>query len=207
MKIYDRDIREILHRDFYQCKDFIKTSTVVVDEMDICAGRSRIDIAVINGKMHGYEIKSKQDNLERLPRQVEDYNKIFDTMTLVVFENHLDKVYELIPSWWTVKSVKEKKSKIVITTIRKGKINKNIDVDSLILLLWRDEMINALMTYTDIRKGYKSKTRQQLGALLTANISHDQIPLIVREKLKVRESWKSVAIQQQDGDCTRMLPN
>lgn len=207
MKIYDRDIREILHRDFYQRKDFIKTSTVVVDEMDICAGRSRIDIAVINGKMHGYEIKSKQDNLERLPRQVEDYNKIFDTMTLVVFENHLDKVYELIPLWWTVKSVKEKKSKIVITTIRKGKINKNIDVDSLILLLWRDEMINALMTYTDIRKGYKSKTRQQLGALLTANISHDQIPLIVREKLKVRESWKSVAIQQQDGDCTRMLPN
>lgn len=207
MKIYDRDIREILHRDFYQRKDFIKTSTVVVDEMDICAGRSRIDIAVINGKMHGYEIKSKQDNLERLPRQVEDYNKIFDTMTLVVFENHLDKVYELIPSWWTVKSVKEKKSKIVITTIRKGKINKNIDVDSLILLLWRDEMINALMTYTDIRKGYKSKTRQQLGALLTANISHDQIPLIVREKLKVRESWKSVAIQQQDGDCTHMLPN
>ena len=207
MKIYDRDIREILHRDFYQRKDFIKTSTVVVDEMDICAGRSRIDIAVINGKMHGYEIKSKQDNLERLPRQVEDYNKIFDTMTLVVFENHLDKVYELIPSWWTVKRVKEKKSKIVITTIRKGKINKNIDVDSLILLLWRDEMINALMTYTDIRKGYKSKTRQQLGALLTANISHDQIPLIVREKLKVRESWKSVAIQQQDGDCTRMLPN
>lgn len=207
MKIYDRDIREILHRDFYQRKDFIKTSTVVVDEMDICAGRSRIDIAVINGKMHGYEIKSKQDNLERLPRQVEDYNKIFDTMTLVVFENHLDKVYELIPSWWTIKSVKEKKSKIVITTIRKGKINKNIDVDSLILLLWRDEMINALMTYTDIRKGYKSKTRQQLGALLTANISHDQIPLIVREKLKVRESWKSVAIQQQDGDCTRMLPN
>lgn len=207
MKIYDRDIREILHRDFYQRKDFIKTSTVVVDEMDICAGRSRIDIAVINGKMHGYEIKSKQDNLERLSRQVEDYNKIFDTMTLVVFENHLDKVYELIPSWWTVKSVKEKKSKIVITTIRKGKINKNIDVDSLILLLWRDEMINALMTYTDIRKGYKSKTRQQLGALLTANISHDQIPLIVREKLKVRESWKSVAIQQQDGDCTRMLPN
>ena len=207
MKIYDRDIREILHRDFYQRKDFIKTSTVVVDEMDICAGRSRIDIAVINGKMHGYEIKSKQDNLERLPRQVEDYNKIFDTMTLVVFENHLDKVYELIPSWWTVKSVKEKKSKIVITTIRKGKINKNIDVDSLILLLWRDEMVNALMMYTDIRKGYKSKTRQQLGALLTANISHDQIPLIVREKLKARESWRSVAIQQQDGDCTRMLPN
>ncbi|EKU72124.1 sce7726 family protein [Selenomonas sp. F0473] len=207
MKIYDSDIRKILYRGFYQRKDFIKTPTIVVDEMDICAGRSRIDIAVINGKMHGYEIKSKQDNLERLPRQVEDYNKIFDTMTLVVFENHLDKIYELIPSWWTVKSVKEKNSKIVITTIRKGQINKNIDVDSLILLLWRDEMINALMMYTDIRKGYKSKTRKQLGELLTAHISHDQIPLIVREQLKVREPWKSVAIQQQDGDCKRMLPN
>lgn len=207
MKIYDHDIRKILHRDFCKREDFIKTPTIVIDEMDICAGRSRVDIAVINGKMHGYEIKSKQDTLERLPRQVEDYNKIFDTMTLVVFENHLDKVYELIPAWWSVKSVSEKDSKIVITTRRKGKINTNLDIDSIVLLLWRDEMINILMMYTDVRKGYKSKTRKQLGELLTSNIEREQIPLIVREQLKFRKSWRAVAIQRQDDDCRRTLPN
>ena len=207
MKVYDHDIREILHRDFCQYEDFIKTPTIVIDEMDICAGRSRIDIAVINGKMHGYEIKSKQDTLERLPRQVEDYNKIFDTMTLVVFENHLDKVYELIPAWWSVKSVSEKNSKIFITTRREGKMNTHLDMDSIILLLWRDEMINILMMYTGVRKGYKSKTRKQLGELLTSNIEREQIPLIVREQLKLRESWRAAVIQQQDGDYTRMLPN
>jgi len=207
MKIYDRDIRKILHRSFCHHKDFIETPTIAIDEMDICAGRSRIDIAVINGKMHGYEIKSKQDTLERLPRQAEDYNRIFDTMTLVVFDNHLDKVFKLIPTWWSIKSVSEKNSKIVITTMREGKNNQNLDVDSLVLLLWRDEMLNVLMTYTDICKGYKSKTRKQLGELLTAHIAHTQIPLIVREQLKARESWRAVVIRQQDGDYRHRLPN
>jgi hypothetical protein len=65
--------------------------------MDVCSGCARIDIAVINGKIHGFEIKSEQDNLERLPSQVELYNNVFDTITIVAAENHFNKLNEIIP--------------------------------------------------------------------------------------------------------------
>jgi len=36
-------------------------------------GASRIDRAVVNGSVHGYEIKSETDDLTRLPAQARAY--------------------------------------------------------------------------------------------------------------------------------------
>ena len=196
LKIYDSDIRKILYENFIKRKSYLSTPTIVVDEMDICAGNSRVDIAVINGSLHGYEIKSKQDSLERLPGQIKDYNKIFDTMTIVGFENHIEKINTLVPEWWEIKSVKETDGKIKLSTVRRGKRNKNVDINSLVLLLWRDEMINIIINHSNIFKGYKSKTRRQLGQLIVKNIDKNSIINFVRETLKSRNSWKAVPIQQ-----------
>ncbi|HHY79514.1 MAG TPA: sce7726 family protein, partial [Thermoanaerobacter sp.] len=77
MAIYEYNIRQVLYDEFLNNKDFIsEPDTIFVNELDICFGTARIDVAVINGKMHGFEIKSEQDNLERLPAQIEAYNKI-----------------------------------------------------------------------------------------------------------------------------------
>src|SRR4051812_45593489 len=57
--------------------------TLVIEELGLCQGQVRADIAVINGFMHGYEIKSERDTLERLPRQREVYEQCFDAVTLV----------------------------------------------------------------------------------------------------------------------------
>ena len=196
LKIYDSDIRKILYENFIKRKSYLSTPTIVVDEMDICAGNSRVDIAVINGSLHGYEIKSKQDSLERLPGQIKDYNKIFDTMTIVGFENHIEKINILVPEWWEIKSVKETDGGIKLSTVRRGKRNKNVDINSLVLLLWRDEMINIIINHSNIFKGYKSKTRRQLGQLIVKNIDKNSIINFVRETLKSRNSWKAVPIQQ-----------
>ena len=48
--------------------------TLVVDELGLKHGKCRADIAVINGHLIGYEIKSDDDSLHRLARQVEAYN-------------------------------------------------------------------------------------------------------------------------------------
>lgn len=196
LKIYDSDIRKILYENFIKRKSYLSTPTIVVDEMDVCAGNSRVDIAVINGSLHGYEIKSKQDSLERLPGQIKYYNKIFDTMTIVGFENHIEKINTLVPEWWEIKSVKEANGKIKLSTVRRGKRNKNVDINSLVLLLWRDEMINIIINHSNIIKGYKSKTRRQLGQLIVTNIDKNSIINFVRETLKSRNSWKAVPIQQ-----------
>jgi hypothetical protein len=49
---------------------------------------ARIDIAVFNGIMHGYEIKSDVDTLKRLPQQIKAYDSIFDKITLIVGKAH-----------------------------------------------------------------------------------------------------------------------
>lgn len=78
MKIYDSDIRSLLFQNFQQTDEYMSyDDTVVISEMDVCAGVSGADIVVINGKMHGYEIKSAQDSLSRLPQQMQSYNQVF----------------------------------------------------------------------------------------------------------------------------------
>jgi len=44
--------------------------TRMVEEMGVWSGSVRIDIAIINGALTGYELKSDRDTLERLPRQL-----------------------------------------------------------------------------------------------------------------------------------------
>ena len=45
--------------------------TLIIHELGVCSGDARIDLAVVNGKLHGYEIKSDADTLKRLPAQAE----------------------------------------------------------------------------------------------------------------------------------------
>ena len=63
--------------------------TILVEELGLCRGFVRADIAVVNGLMKGFEIKSERDTLQRLQKQVEAYSRIFDTATIVVAGRHL----------------------------------------------------------------------------------------------------------------------
>ncbi|MFH2029620.1 MAG: sce7726 family protein [Bacteroidota bacterium] len=67
------------------------------DELDLCSGLSRIDVAVINGVIHGYEIKSEEDTLKRLPIQMSFYNKSLEKITVATNPVHLNKIKEFVP--------------------------------------------------------------------------------------------------------------
>lgn len=201
MKIYDADIRRILFDSFYMEKEYIEEpDTVVINELDVCAGVSRADVAVINGKIHGYEIKSKQDNLERLPGQIESYNLVFDTMTIVTYKSHLKKVRSIVPKWWGIKCIDEKKGEVVLKDVRKPKENNNIDIQNVAMLLWKDEMIDLLLNHSDITKGYKSKSRYQLSCMIEKYVEANVVQEYVRNVLKNRQGWKAVPLRQQDDD-------
>ena len=196
MKVYDPDIRKVLYRKFLMTKEFLlDSSTLVNNEFDVCRGISRVDIAVINGKMHGYEIKSEQDTLERLPMQMDSYNKVFDKMTIVTGEKHLDKVTDIIPEWWGIYYITENKNKLVLKKKRSAKINRNIDILEVAQLLWRDELIKLLNSY-DITKGLKSKTRLALSKLVSEKIPPKDVKDFVKNQLKLRTDWRAVQLQQ-----------
>jgi hypothetical protein len=59
MTIYDRHIRRALYLEFLNTPQYCSEDTIIVNEFDICGGSSRIDIAVINGQLHGYEYKKR----------------------------------------------------------------------------------------------------------------------------------------------------
>ncbi|MEC0329405.1 sce7726 family protein [Paenibacillus macerans] len=200
-KLKDSDIRLLLKQKFASFTEFtLDPSTIIVDEMDVCFGSARVDVAVINGKLHGYEIKSERDNLDRLPSQIDFYSKIFDTMTLVVSKVHLEKARGIVPKWWGIDCVlSNKKSEFEIKTIRKPKQNTKVDMFDLTQLLWKNELLELLES-NNIIKGMKSKSRYELGNVVVKNFSPCNITEFVKQKLKSREEWRAVPIQQLCGD-------
>jgi len=47
------------------------------------AGKSKIDVLILNGTSTAYEIKSKFDNFDRIESQMDSYRKLFDEIYLV----------------------------------------------------------------------------------------------------------------------------
>lgn len=65
----DIEIRSALHRKkLRQLHE--RADTLVIDELGLAHAKARVDVAVINGCLHGYEIKSAQDTLDRLAGQL-----------------------------------------------------------------------------------------------------------------------------------------
>lgn len=199
-KLNDPVIRKVLYAEIVKTDNLTSDpSTVVVDEFDVYSGSARIDVAVINGKLHGFEIKSERDNLDRLPCQVDFYNKTFDEITLVTAEVHLAKAKEIIPKWWGIYSVINKNGMPQLKKIRKPKNNKEIDGFSLTQLLWKPELYELLERNQNI-KGIKSKNRLQLGRIAANEFDKEIIAEFVRSKLKNRKDWRALLLQQLSDD-------
>lgn len=62
---------------------------------EVSLPRSVADIIVTNGDIHIYEIKSKVDTLSRLEKQVTDYKKFANKVTVVADEKFTDKLCKL----------------------------------------------------------------------------------------------------------------
>jgi len=97
--VHDRELREALHHKLLK-EHHGDTNTLVLDELGLRHGTCRVDIAVVNGYLHGYEIKSDADTLQRLPGQVSVYCAVLDRATLVVGEKHAEKAKAHLPDWW-----------------------------------------------------------------------------------------------------------
>lgn len=156
----------------------------VVEELKIPVAKARIDMAVINGAFHGYEIKSASDTLQRLPSQLVAYSYIFDYLTVVTEEKYHDKILELIPAWVGL-SICCGDS---IETIQKGFSNPQKNGFHIAKLLWNEELIDIL---TVLNIPFKRQQRNWLLCeILSQNVEIEELSLIVRERLKQRIDWK-----------------
>lgn len=184
-KLRDRDVRgaliarlEVQHRG---------EPSLVLSEFGV--PDARVDVAVVNGLLHGVEIKSDADTLERLPRQIEAYGRVFDRVTIVVGQCHLDVTLRTVPDWWGVETVTEGP---VFAEVRSPEQNPDQSPPDIAALLWRDEALEILASI-GCDRGVKSKPRRVVHQRLADSVSLDTLRDLVRAQLKSRHEagWRA----------------
>ncbi len=164
---------------------------IIVDELKVSRGSSRMDVAVVNGRIEGYEIKSDKDTLDRLPRQVRMFGLVADRMTLVVGQRHLDRAAALVPDWWSILSPKWKSNqRMSLHPVRRGRLNPTRDKRALAEAMERDELV-ALLSRHAIDKGLRSAGYAVLVQRAVAELSRDQIGEHLKSMLKLRAHFAS----------------
>lgn len=185
----DRDVRQAVMKKVLS-EHVNDPSTLVVEELGLEHGLCRVDIAVVNGHLHGYELKSDADNLNRLPAQVEAYSRALDKATIVIGPAHLTAVKKIIPSWWGIKiAAVGRRGAINIYTERPVGTNPTISSFHLAHLLWRPEIITILKA-NGLEKGLSKLSRSMLYQLAAEELPLSVLRLNVRETLKNRTDWR-----------------
>ena len=185
-------MREALLRRL-RCRYEHDRGALIIEELGLRHGASRIDVAVINGRLEGFELKSAADSLQRLPSQVSIYGSVLDRATLVCDEGHLEAAMALLPFWWGVMTSKVgRRGGVRMRTVRRAKQNPTVDPLSVAKLLWRDEALHLVEQYHDAN-GLRSAPRRVLYEVLTSAIEADHLSALVRAQLRSRSAWRSAA--------------
>jgi hypothetical protein len=198
----DAAIRTAVHRE-HLSGTRKSAKTLIVNELGIDHGKMRADIAVINARFTGYEIKSDEDSLSRLPRQITGYNRVFDYAHIVATDRHLEKAMAMVPNWWGVIRVwKDTQGDLRTRTVRKGSLNPKRSSIALARLLWRDEVLTILkelgMSGASLRR-----ERAKLYRSLVQRLSMDDLALLVTKCFRSRAAWRDHSQPFPDGGSSQ----
>ncbi len=180
----DAEVRQALRLWLFQ-KHTGEADTVIVDELGVCQGKVRIDLAVVNGVLHGYEIKSNRDTLRRLEGQVDLYSKVLDRATIVVGDRHLSHTLTIVPVWWGILRFDQGPKGPQFKTVRRGRLNPQRDPRALVELLWLNDAM-ALLEERRAARGVRGKPRYMVWDRVCEHVKLQDIATAVRDKIKVR---------------------
>lgn len=183
------DVRRALHGAQIRKLMYDDPLGLIVDELGIEEGKFRIDVAVINSRFHGFEIKSASDNLDRLPAQQNSYNKIFDHMTLVADEKHVVQAMKIVPPWWGLVVATKVDDKVRLEEIWRSQLNPKVDSYALCQLLWRDEALEVLKDL-GLHRELRNRSRTLMWKLLATTLSASDLRGTVSAKIRLRKDWR-----------------
>ena len=197
LSMRDLDIRRAL-------RSYLRTQgeSLIVEEMPICLGHTRVDLATVDQRLHGFEIKSQLDTLGRLQSQLNDYGTVFDEITLVIGPKHLTGVMNELPTWCGILLAHREEGEVRLEPFRRGGPNYHRDPLCLAQLLWREEALGVLTRHGHDR-GVRSKPRAALWERLAERLALEDLAWEVREAMKLRgETWRAA---QRSQDLPRPL--
>lgn len=144
----------------------------------------RADLALANGRLVGFEIKSEKDSLKRWEAQKVAYTNVFDEVWLCSHAKHLSKAIETTPDHIGVILVDNFHS---LAVVRKATSSHGMNnIYDLAGLLWREE-INELAEMHSVK--IKSRaTKREARETLAAQLALEEVRNFVLCKLKLRKS-------------------
>ena len=180
----DQAIRSALRTHVLKLHSRARKS-VLLEEVGLCRGLARMDVVVVNGRLHGYEIKSDRDSLRRLPAQVKAFGKVFDRLTLVVGDRHRARAGKTLPRWWGIIQVTSTPTGPHFRVVRRPEDNPRRDPRALVELLWADDA-RALLEARGAARGVRAKPRRFLWDRIVQQLELSEIAFAVRGRLKAR---------------------
>lgn len=199
LRMNDADIRAALKNELLRshAKD---VDTLLLDEFGVRHGAARLDLVVVNHRVHGYEIKSDLDSLRRLPDQIRAFGSVVDRMTLVVGYRHAYHAWGMIPRWWGIKLAEEaqRPGSVLLSEARGAKNNPAVDLYAVAALLWRDEALDMLQRMNKAT-GVRGKCRADIYRRLVECTDSESLRSMVRQQLKRRTGWRVPARQKSCG--------
>lgn len=163
--------------------------TVYRREWSIGVGATRVDMAAINGRITGCEVKSARDNFGRLSSQVELYSAVLDTAVLIVEgATAVARAEHLVPAWWGIWLARSTENGAALEIVRGAGSNPAPEPLSVAQLLWRDEAY-AVLDRRGFSAGLRRATRWRLWEALAGQVSLPELQYEVREAIKARPEW------------------
>jgi hypothetical protein len=193
----DPEIRHALDA-ILRAEHATEPNTLIRHELGLCAGNRRVDVAVINGELAGWEIKSDVDTLARLAGQADAYARVLDRATLVTTEKYVTRAATLLPGWWGLMVAAPGSPRPTLIVVRAGDINTSVDPFSVAQLLWRSEALDELRERR-LSRGLANKARHYVWERLVESLSLDDLKSVVRTRLRARVDWPDAWSRLQDG--------
>lgn len=163
---------------------------LIVDELGLAHAKSRIDVAVLNGCLHGYEIKSAQDTLVRLPTQLATYRETLERLTVVCATKHVGGVARIAPDWCGILEARQgPRGSIHFESIRRPFRNPDVKLSMLAHLLWHTEAV-SLLTRLSVPARELRRPRKQLYALIAELMTAREITASIRHFMRQRQTWR-----------------
>jgi hypothetical protein len=197
LAVHDRTIRTAFRRELIQ-QFSGDPSTLILSEFGLSHGTTRVDLIVVNGLLHGFELKGDLDTLERLPEQARIYSEVLDQATLIVGHKHFRSALQLIPRWWGVTLASAIDDTVLFRPVRKPRSNPSRNALSIAKLLWRAEALALLEQYRQA-DGVRSKPRAKLYERLAAVLSLPRLRKHVRDVLRSRTDWRADGLRTSSG--------
>lgn len=165
----------------------------IIEEMEVCSGRARVDMAVISDLLIGIEIKGPNDDLHRLPGQANQYSECFDQVVLVVHDGLANAAAELVPGWWGIVVGADCGEAYTYRLRRRPRKNPGVKAEAVLSLLWKVE-IGYLWAEFFLNSPPAKASKKRLRHQLLSTVSAERLRAAGISLLKNRMDWRALPI-------------